>query len=371
MKLMFICGSMEPGRDGVGDYTRRLAAELVRMGHEARVIALNDRKMEPSAPAVEMQADGATAIEVLRLPVSMPWKARGASARAFVERHSPDLVSLQFVPYSFQPKGLPFCLARRLRRIGRGYRWEVMFHELWLGTDRQASLKHRIVGFLQRMIVRRMLRMLRPATVHTQTAPYRSLLERIGAGAKLLPLFGNIPVSHPGRACDPDALVVTVFGSIHPGADADRFASWLSREGERLGRPVRVDFIGHNGEERERWLRVLQQRGVGCNVLGRQSEQAVSRQMQRSSVGLSTVPYPLVEKSGSVAAMLEHGLPVLCCAHDWESRDDVAHQVRLPVVSWNESLLLDGVVASDPGYAGGVAVVAQLFIDDVALARIV
>ena len=41
MKLIFICGSLEPGRDGVGDYTRRLAGELIRQGHQIAIIALN------------------------------------------------------------------------------------------------------------------------------------------------------------------------------------------------------------------------------------------------------------------------------------------------------------------------------------------
>lgn len=32
MRLAFICVSLEPGRDGVGDYTRSLAAECIRQG---------------------------------------------------------------------------------------------------------------------------------------------------------------------------------------------------------------------------------------------------------------------------------------------------------------------------------------------------
>lgn len=27
MTILFLCGSLEPGRDGVGDYTRRLAGD--------------------------------------------------------------------------------------------------------------------------------------------------------------------------------------------------------------------------------------------------------------------------------------------------------------------------------------------------------
>ena len=42
MKIAFICGSIEPGRDGVGDYTRRLAIELIKNSYEVAVIALHE-----------------------------------------------------------------------------------------------------------------------------------------------------------------------------------------------------------------------------------------------------------------------------------------------------------------------------------------
>ena len=42
MKFAFICGSLEPGRNGVGDYTRRLAGELAAQGHECLLVSLND-----------------------------------------------------------------------------------------------------------------------------------------------------------------------------------------------------------------------------------------------------------------------------------------------------------------------------------------
>ena len=42
LKVLFICGGLHPGADGVGDYVRRLAAELICQGHLAGIIALND-----------------------------------------------------------------------------------------------------------------------------------------------------------------------------------------------------------------------------------------------------------------------------------------------------------------------------------------
>lgn len=44
MDILFICGSVEPGKDGVGDYTRRLSGELIRIGHEVKILSLCDHQ---------------------------------------------------------------------------------------------------------------------------------------------------------------------------------------------------------------------------------------------------------------------------------------------------------------------------------------
>jgi hypothetical protein len=40
LNIVFLCGSLQPGRDGVGVYTRRLAGEVIRQGHQASIISL-------------------------------------------------------------------------------------------------------------------------------------------------------------------------------------------------------------------------------------------------------------------------------------------------------------------------------------------
>mgnify|MGYP003474349261 CR=1 FL=1 len=42
MKILFICGSLEPGKDGVGDYTRRFCGELLKMNYEVQILSIND-----------------------------------------------------------------------------------------------------------------------------------------------------------------------------------------------------------------------------------------------------------------------------------------------------------------------------------------
>jgi len=53
--------------------------------------------------------------------------------------------------------------------------------------------------------------------------------------------------------------------------------------------------------------------------LGEQPPAVVSRMMQTLDLGLATSPVQLIQKSGSVVAMLEHGLPVLVTRSDGPS----------------------------------------------------
>ena len=46
----------------------------------------------------------------------------------------------------------------------------------------------------------------------------------------------------------------------------------------------------------------------------------ISKILQTLDIGIATTPRQVIQKSGSVAAMLEHGLPVLVTRDDWHLR---------------------------------------------------
>src|SRR5258708_26746090 len=125
MRICFICGSLEPGRDGVGDYTTSLADELRRLGHNVILIALRDNFITEAMAANQQSAVGST--RSLRLPSAWPWPECIRHAKQQLDRFDPEWVSLQFVCYSFHPKGLVHGLSAKLAPLLMGRKLHIYF----------------------------------------------------------------------------------------------------------------------------------------------------------------------------------------------------------------------------------------------------
>ena len=75
MNLLFVCTSLQPGRDGVGDYSRLLASACADAGHTCALLAINDTHARE--PVVhETQAERNHTFPVLRLSPAKSWTAR-------------------------------------------------------------------------------------------------------------------------------------------------------------------------------------------------------------------------------------------------------------------------------------------------------
>ncbi|MBE8724540.1 hypothetical protein [Flavobacterium hungaricum] len=314
MKILFLCGSLEPGSDGVGDYTRRLAGELVRNGHQVIIVALSDNHVrEVSA---EMQQCEGSIISVLRIPHFVPSKLRYNKTAQYIKDFSPDWISLQFVPYSFNSKGLPFLLPAFLKKFKGKHKWHIMFHELWLGIDKEAPFKHKCIGRLQQVIIKNIIRTTRPNSVHTQNKLYQFFLKKHNIDAQVLPICGNIPLAAEKRE-SADFTQFVLFGSIHFGAPFKDFVDDLMRNSKLFIKPIKFIFIGKNGEELEAYKTTLENYAISYKVLGIQSENVISQVLAESDFGISTTPYFQTEKSGVYAAYREHRLSTICVARKW------------------------------------------------------
>jgi hypothetical protein len=109
IKILFLCGSAEPGKDGVGDYTRCLCGELNRTGHEAQILSLCDK--QATGFVTQTQVSEKTAVTVRRIPIATSNKQRLVWTQEILKNETSDWISLQFVTFSYDPKGLPFWLS--------------------------------------------------------------------------------------------------------------------------------------------------------------------------------------------------------------------------------------------------------------------
>ncbi len=328
MKIAMICSGLEPGRDGVGDYTRQLAAVLAGWGHEVLLLALNDGRVV-DAFATESEAG----VVACRWSSRQPWQARADAARARIATFAPDWISLQFVCYGWHPKGLPFGLPGRLKSICGDVPVHLMFHELWVSSVVVEPMRRRLVGWVQQeAVIYRLLRRLRPAKIHCNIYPYTVLLGRRGYAAERLPLFGNIPLAAPsedfltsalapygGRA---SCVLLGSFGSIHPGSLPSALLRRMQDYAQARGKQLVVLSAGGIGSGADVWGEAQRTHpDLHFIRLGALSPIEVSLYLSSLDFGLATTPWAVIGKSGSAAAMLEHGLPVIVSRNDAVRRD--------------------------------------------------
>lgn len=321
MNIVFICSSLQPGKDGVGDYIRRLSCELQSLGHKASIVALNDKFITTAANEVQDE------IEVLRIPSVLGKPQKSSLLKSFISLKKPAFLSLQFVPFGYNNKGLPFSLAPALAAASANIPWHVMIHELWVGMESEAAPKMRLLGFLQKHLIRSILSALKPSVVHTQTHLYVKQLEKLGVHAYHLPLFSNIPVLEKAAGSlalagnkihAGSALTMVLFGVIHSNTPVEIFAAEVGAFAKKHQVDIRLQLLGKSGEsERNRWKQSFTSSGMEVELLGEQTPERISAILGRASIGIATTAYAVIEKSGTVAALRAHGLPVLCVCDSW------------------------------------------------------
>jgi hypothetical protein len=325
MKILFLCSCLAERHDGVGDYTRRLGSELIKEGHQVIMVSLNDSFVCGEAK-LGYQHDQGEAIYSMRFGEKISWKQKITEVSSIVEDFNPDWISLQYVPYGFDKKGLPHGLAPALQKIVNNRRCHIMFHEIWVGITRLSSLKHKVYGFFQARIARDLVARLQPAAVTTSNELYKLLLGTNEIDAKVLPLFSNIryvprdedfvdavygELGIPGheRGC---YKMIGIFGSIYPGGDLESIIRRQHFRAKWVGGKLAFIAFGRSGSLAE-YERLKAKFGTDVKFLhlGELPEERVSTVMQMLDAAISCTPPEHYGKSGVFAALKLHGLPVI------------------------------------------------------------
>jgi hypothetical protein len=324
MKILFFCGSAEPGKNGVGDYTRRLCGEIIRKGHEATIISLCDKQAEGFLHQTQM-IEG-TKVTVRRISIASSYRQRLDWTTDTINKFVPDWISLQFVPYSYQQKGLPLWLPLFLKNLKGDYKRHIMFHELWLGIEKESGIKKKLIGGIQIFLIKLIVKAFKAIVVQTQSTLHVHYLNKHNIAASLLPLFGNIPVVKVKKLdINRSEFILVFFGTIHSGAIdcLDAFIFDLKQLMIDKSADFKFIFVGRNGEMINSVTEKLKNLDFPFKILGELNEGEISKQLSEADYGISTTPYTISEKSGAIAAMKEHGLNVLCVSKEWNDNDNV------------------------------------------------
>ena len=336
MVILFVTSGLEPGKDGVGDYTRLLAAECIRQGARCHLLALNDRFISQPVEAVETANN--VSLSVLRLPSELSWEKRVELATEFRTRCAADWTSLQFVGYGFHHKGVVRKMERYFRPIIGGLPLHVMFHETWIGQDRQPTPKDYLVGQIQRYYLRDLFRKLAPRLITTSNPFYVALLRGIGMPAIETPLFCNIAMSSADGDLDiPPQLIEAgigdergrhegrllglFFGALYPDWEEKPLIDLLIPAPEKSGkRPCLVSAGRMGGAGTERWkeMQIKYGHAIDFVALGECTAAQISSLMHAADFGVAATPWYLLGKSSTAATMLDHGLPVIVTSFDYQ-----------------------------------------------------
>ncbi|MCC6817478.1 MAG: hypothetical protein IT245_01120 [Bacteroidia bacterium] len=369
--IVFVCGSLKPGADGIGDYCRRMGAQLMRNGHKVKLLAYNDRHIDTTT--IDLQSSDELVLDTLRLPTNLNANQKATEINRWLDGHAPQIVSLQYVLYAFNNRGLPFSFASDIKQVFPQSKFHLMFHELWLAMEKNPPFKDKIFGFFQKYIIRSMIRVLKPVLIHTQSRTYLNLLKLNGIAAGHLPIISNIPVvdeSHISRIEPNNSLQFIIFGFICNAAPVNDFARELSDYARSSNKEISIVFAGKNGSNLAEWEQAFKQNNLPYSIKGLLTVEEISHLMSESHIGISTTPFSLYEKSGSVAAMFKHGLPIINVAESilWQSENITNYIIDEPIVEYKPGIIAQWVNhLNKPNLKRNLADVVSKFTNDLEL----
>lgn len=314
LQVLFMCSTLEPAKCGVADFILTLATQISARGITCACIAIHDPYVQPSEES-QIHRGVYGNIIIIRIPSRFSWRLKKKLIKSQLESLRPEWVSLHYVPYAYNAKGLPFSFLNSLLPLRDLSKWEITAHELWV--DPTSSLRHHVLSILQRRIFHRLYLRLRPVVVHVTNQAYQSELSKHSIQSSLLPLFSNIlpfqlPVK-PKRSVSQWNFIL--FGAINPDWKPDDLLEQIEIarcvHGIQTCNFVSVGRISDYAAHLWDSLQSLPYPAFRFKRLGLLPAERVSEQLQLADFGICVVPDVLIEKSGSVAAMLRHGLPII------------------------------------------------------------
>lgn len=181
MNILFITNTPPPVVDGVGDYTLNLAREFARQGHKAGIVCRNDSRVKADYDDVEV------------FPVVNGWNRKeAAKVKRIIKEGQYEVLSLQYVPHGFEPHGLPLGLVGFLKEVKKtNIKVFTFCHEVYW-RYRGCNLKYLAESLLMAHISKKILK--QSDFVATSIGHYARMMKQLcGKDAPTIPITSNIP----------------------------------------------------------------------------------------------------------------------------------------------------------------------------------
>ena len=260
-----------------------------------------------------------------------------------------DLYSLQYAPYSFSSKGI---IGKPLFDLGKTLhdrKVHINFHEIWIGDYPNAPLKEKLIGWLQRIEIRRFLKIARPALVTCSNSAALDRLKSARIKAEYLYLFGNIPYSKFEVNCNENLIKVAIFGTLYEKFPYDLLLKRLKEISDIQKRKLQIRIIGRQREGKGLSLLkdLAQQSSFRIHECGELITDSISHELQSCDLGVCTTPHDILGKSGATAAMLEHGLPIIAFDDGDTSREKlfVIQEFDEQIFLLNENTCIENLIS--------------------------
>lgn len=311
MKIAIVLGCLEPRKNGVADYSFVLANQLQELGHEIMLVSIND----PYIDKLTRFNYEVLTIPKIRISDSLSDLERKEIITNHINLFSPDIVSIQFVSYSFHKKGIPCNLANLFSGI-INLNAHIHFHELWIEEGKLWNIKNILLGLVQKLTIYKFIKSINPFSI-TTSIPYFSQMLFSLNNVEILPLFGNIlkeEFSCNQLLIDTSKFTIVVFGNLTTKInELENQLIRLKNLVERENLEISIKFIGNiKTYKTKSYSLFVKYFGNECiQHYGECSNQTISLLFQTANLGISRADYKYLGKSGSSMAMLEHGLPLL------------------------------------------------------------
>ncbi|MDP1842871.1 MAG: glycosyltransferase [Sediminibacterium sp.] len=161
MRILFICPAFPPINNAIGEYVKYLSLELLNKGHEIGVLTATSIEISSVADKLKYFDQAtflATKIDNSKIQV-LPWISNWANdfSSCLQTVHSfykPDVISLQYEPYSYHAKGLPIFFIPSISKL-KNIHFSVTFHEVYNRNYIWSNKLYYLLSVSQKLLARK------------------------------------------------------------------------------------------------------------------------------------------------------------------------------------------------------------------------